>query len=187
MDEWAHGVLAVTLDGRLLHSNQAARNELARRGLAAAPARMHHCLGGEDAHCLQEALQKAGAGKRSLVSLALGQGAPLPIAVLPLKPQGGTRLAALVFSRACVCEPLMLCFFARSHRLTRTEELVLGILCQGYTAPEAARQLDVAVSTIRSHVRSLCAKTRANGVRDLVNRVARLPPVAPALRQEAMH
>jgi len=35
------------------------------------------------------------------------------------------------------------------------------------------------VSTIRSHVRSLCAKTGSSGVRELVNRVAVLPPVAP--------
>ena len=65
--------------------------------------------------------------------------------------------------------------------LTATEEQVLGILCQGYSAPQAARQLKVAVSTVRSHVRSLCAKTRSNGVRELVSRVAVLPPVAPRI------
>jgi hypothetical protein len=36
-------------------------------------------------------------------------------------------------------------------------------------------------------VRSLCAKTRSSGVRELVNRVAVLPPVAPTLRHEVMH
>ena len=60
-------------------------------------------------------------------------------------------------------------------------ELVLGFLCQGHSAPEIARHMQVAVSTIRSHVRSLCAKTRSSGVRDLVNRVAVLPPVAVVL------
>ena len=81
----------------------------------------------------------------------------------------------------------MLCFFARSHSLTAAEENVLGILCQGYSAPQTARQLKVAVSTVRSHVRSLCAKTRSSGVRDLVSRVAMLPPVAPTLMTESMH
>jgi len=33
---------------------------------------------------------------------------------------------------------------------------------------------------VRSHVRSLCAKTASSGVRELVNRVAILPPVAPS-------
>ena len=70
---------------------------------------------------------------------------------------------------------------------TATEETVLGILCQGYSTPEIAAQMKVAVSTIRSHVRSLCAKTRSNGVRELVNRVAVLPPVAPAPASGRIH
>lgn len=41
-------------------------------------------------------------------------------------------------------------------------------------------QMKVAVSTVRSHVRSLCAKTSTRGVRQLVNLVAALPPLAPA-------
>jgi DNA-binding CsgD family transcriptional regulator len=94
---------------------------------------------------------------------------------------------ALLFSRPSVCESLMLCFFARSHSLTGAEETVLRILCQGYSAPEVARQLEVAVSTVRSHVRSLCAKTRSSGVRELVSRVAMLPPVAPAVRSDSVH
>jgi DNA-binding CsgD family transcriptional regulator len=64
---------------------------------------------------------------------------------------------------------------------------VLGILCQGYSAPEIAVQMNVAVSTVRSHVRSLCAKTRSSGVRELINRVAVLPPVAPSVMHEQMH
>jgi hypothetical protein len=36
-------------------------------------------------------------------------------------------------------------------------------------------------------VRSLCAKTYSSGVRQLINRVATLPPVAPALRYEQVH
>ena len=81
----------------------------------------------------------------------------------------------------------MISFFARSHGLTATEEHVLGILCEGFSAPQIARQLKVAVSTVRSHVRSLCTKTRSKGVRELVSRVAVLPPVAPAFWQERMH
>jgi DNA-binding CsgD family transcriptional regulator len=43
------------------------------------------------------------------------------------------------------------------------------------------------VSTIRSHVRSICAKTRASGVREIVRRVAVLPPVVPAFPHHAVH
>jgi DNA-binding CsgD family transcriptional regulator len=187
MDELAHGVLIVNLEGRLLHANQAARQELSRRRAPLPGVRLMQALRPDDARPLQDALARVADGKRSLVNVALGEGPPLTIAVLPLKGDTGPRRAALVFARASVCESLMLCFFARSHGLTNTEEHVLGILCQGFSAPEVAQQMKVAVSTVRSHVRSLCAKTRSSGVRELVKRVALLPPVAPSLWQEPVH
>lgn len=189
MDELAHGVLVLSLEGRLLHANQAARHELARRRVLGSGPRLLSALAGHDARALQDALAKVAEGKRSLLTLFVGDGPALSVAVLPLKDQelGRPSKAALVFARASVCEALMLCFFARSHGLTNTEEHVLGILCQGYSAPEIASQMKVAVSTVRSHVRSLCAKTRSSGVRELVKRVAVLPPVAPALWKEPLH
>src|SRR5207247_2416741 len=108
---------------------------------------------------------KAENGLRSLIALRSPSGRS-SIAVVPLRArQPRPPAIALIFSRACVCDALMLCFFARSHGLTPAEEQVLAILCQGYSAPEIAAQLHVAVSTVRSHVRSLCAKTHSNGVR----------------------
>ena len=54
-------------------------------------------------------------------------------------------------------------------------------------AEEIAEQLDVAVSTVRSHVRSMCAKTHSNGVRALVGQVAVLPPIGAAHLQDPLH
>lgn len=189
MDELAHGVVLATAEGRLLHANHAARHELARhRALFTRDGVLQPCAP-ESARTLLDALARAVEGKRSLIELAAVDGPGLTLAVLPLKAEvrGGAPRAALLFARASVCESLMLCFFARSHGLTATEEHVLGILCQGFSAPQIARQLNVAVSTVRSHVRSLCAKTRCSGVRELVNRVAVLPPVAPPFLHEPMH
>ena len=189
MDELAHGVLVTTVEGRLLHANQAALHELGRRRVLGVHDALLQACTPDSTRTLQEALGKVAEGKRSLIELAAQQGPGLTLAVLPLKTDmpGGPPKAALLFARASVCESLMLCFFARSHGLTATEEQVLGILCQGFSAPEVAAQLKVAVSTIRSHVRSLCAKTRSSGVRELVSRIAVLPPVAPALWREPMH
>lgn len=188
MDELAYGVLVTSLDNQVLHANQAARNELARRRVLGIRDQLLYGCSAEDGKALQEALTKVGQHKRSMLTLSAADGFALTMAVLPLKVEGqaGVR-AAFMFSRASVCESLMLCFFARAHSLTATEELVLGILCQGHSAPQAAKKLGVAVSTVRSHVRSLCAKTRSSGVRELVNRVAVLPPVAPTLMREVMH
>lgn len=189
MDELAYGVVIASAQGQLLHANQAARSELGRRRALLAEQellRPHHP---QDAKLLADALAKAADGKRSLIALQADSGVPLSIVLVPLRADtaGGTPQVGLLFARASVCDPLMLCFFARSHGLTPTEEHVLGILCHGYSAPEVAEQMQVAVSTVRSHVRSLCAKTRSSGVRELVNRLAVLPPVAPALWREPIH
>lgn len=189
MDDFAHGVVLATGEGRLLHANQAARQELMRASAI--------CLwqGGLVQACrpefdreLQCAMGRAAAGRRSLVHLQALEGPGISVAVLPVRPvTGEAQRCALVFSRADVCDPLMLGFFARRHGITPAEQQVLAILCEGYSAPQAAARLKVAVSTVRSHVRSLCAKTRTNGVRELVRRVAVLPPVATAVPQPALH
>jgi DNA-binding CsgD family transcriptional regulator len=189
LDELAYGVAVASASGELLHANNAARHELgAERALWVQQGRLQAQPGG-DFRILMDALSRAAGGKRSLLTLSAKRGTPLTLAAVPVGRGQGAQAAqaALLFARPSVCESLMLCFFARSHALTSAEETVLGILCQGYSAPQAARQLKVAVSTVRSHVRSLCAKTRSSGVRDLVSRVAMLPPVAPTLMTGPMH
>ena len=189
MDELAHAVLVTTVEGRLLHANLAARHELGRARVLELRHQALHASTPAGSRVLHAALAKVAQGKRSLIGLPPAEGSVVTVAVLPLKGEERGRLpnAALLFARESVCEALMLCFFARSHALTATEEHVLGILCQGFSAPQVAAQMDLAVSTIRSHVRSLCAKTRSSGVRQLVNRVAVLPPVAPPFWSQATH
>lgn len=189
MDELAHGVLVTTLQGRLLHANQLAHRELARKRVLDVHQGVVRACAPADARILHEALARAGEGKRGLIGLHAAEGVLVCLAVVPLIAQepGKPPKAALLFARTSVCEEPMLGFFARRHALTATEEHVLRILCQGFSTPQIAARMDVAVSTVRSHVRSLCAKTRSNGVRELVNRVAVLPPVAPAFRYPAVH
>jgi len=189
MDELAYGIVVTNLHGQVLHANEAARHEL-HRGKALVVTGGQVRAPNADGHVmLVNAMVLAAAGKRSLIALPGDGGPALSLAVLPLRNSPGvapTRMA-LLFSRASVCDSLMLCFFARSHGLTSTEEHVLGLLCQGFTARETAAQMKVAISTVRSHVRGLCVKTRSAGVRELLTRVAMLPPVAPAIRHEQVH
>lgn len=188
MDELAYGVLIATAKGQLLHANLAARHELARRKLLGVQDGQLHAADPVQAKLLVQALAKAESGRRSLVALRHA-GNRLSVAIVPLRAERPHQLppVALIFSRPAVCDAVMLCFFARAHGLTPSEEQVLAILCQGYSAPEIAQQLDVAVSTVRSHVRSMCAKTHSNGVRALVNQIAVLPPIGAAYLQDPLH
>ncbi|MES2243473.1 MAG: helix-turn-helix transcriptional regulator [Pseudomonadota bacterium] len=180
VDVLGHGVIVVGEHGQIIHANRAARTELNRHRVLNRVGGEVHAMTPADCKTLQNALGKAVAGKRSLINVS-GAGLTLTLAVVPLKPDADAWDAriALLFARAEVCESGMFGFFARSYGLTQTEEQVLAILCRGLSTPEIAVQLKVAVSTVRSHVRSLCAKTGSSGVRELVNRVAVLPPVAP--------
>jgi len=188
VDELAHGMVVATAEGRVLHANQAARQELARRQVLSLEGGRVCVADAEERRLLHDALAKAAGGLRSLVTLRGCTEFGMSVAVVPLRTDGTLPpVVALMFSRASVCDALMLCFFARSHRLTPMEEQVLAILCQGYSAPEIAAQLKVAVSTVRSHVRSMCAKTQSSGVRVLVKRLAVLPPLRPSRLHEAVH
>jgi len=181
VDELAHGVLVVSAQGKLLHVNHAARRELDRAMVLGAERGELKVLMPADAKAFQTALGKAIAGKRGLIRLA-GEGADFTLALVPLQRQMGVPCdrIALVLSRVGVSESGVFGAFARNHGLTHTEEQVLVLLCRCLSTPEIAVQMKVAVSTVRSHVRSLCAKTASSGVRELVNRVAILPPIAPS-------
>jgi DNA-binding CsgD family transcriptional regulator len=186
MDELVHGVLLASVRGDVLHANQAAREELASREVLAVHEGRLQTADARQARVLLDALAKAQDGRRSLIDLPATTRASLSIAVVPLRAEH-ERPVALFLSRASVCDTLMLCFFARTHGLTHSEEQVLAILCQGCTAPEIARKLHVAVSTVRSHVRSLCAKTQCNSVRALVRQIAVLPPLGACRLHDALH
>lgn len=179
VDEWAHGVLVVTPRGWILHANPAARSELHGGAVLNSSHGELKARAPADKKLLALALDKAASGQRSLIRLAEA-GVNFTVALVPLNRQteAPCERIALFFSRAEVCDSSLFAAFARSQRLTRTEERVLAHLCRCLSTPEIAVQMKVAVSTVRSHVRSLCVKTGTRGVRELINRVAVLPPLA---------
>ena len=186
-DEISHGMLVISPQGRVLHSNRAARDEMTRNGVLFVRQDELQTLSPMDGKLLHTALIKASGGIRSLVKLS-GSGITLMLSAIPLKHRPGSTCEriALFFERAAICDSGMFVFFARSHNLTRTEEQVLNLLCRSMSTPDIALELDVAVSTVRSHVRSLCIKTGARGAREVINRIATLPPVGATPRLE-MH
>ena len=173
-DEISHGVLVVSPNGSVIRSNRAAKQDMASNGVLNIQQGELLALSPLDAKLLDAALVKASAGIRSLVKLS-GSGVTMMLSAIPLQARLGEvcQKIALFFERSAICDSGMFVFFARSHKLTRTEEQVLTYLCRGISTPDIAVDLKVAVSTVRS----LCFKTGAKGSRELVNRIAMLPPV----------
>ena len=185
LDELAYGCLLISFNGSLLEANLVGKDELAKR----VPLRLEdgfvRAYFRRDAALLHQSLRAAEAGRKTLLTLGAGNEPSLSIAVIP-SCADGEGWAALVLSRASVCDPLMLCLFARNHHITGTEEKVLALLSQGRSAPEIAAEMGVAVSTIRTHIQSACAKANRKGIRNLLAQLATLPPLRAATIRRAV-
>lgn len=188
LDEIDYGMVLLLDEHQVVHLNHVARAELDEQHplqLLGDQLRARHP---SEVAVLREALAAAmHRGLRRLLTL----GAPqrrVEMAVVPLAEgsDDGRRAAALVFGKRRVCEELSVQWFARSHGLTAAETQVLKGLCDGRPPNEIAHSLGVAISTVRTQIGSLRAKTGAESIRHLVQRVAVLPPLVSALgRQRA--
>lgn len=181
LDELDYGMAIVDRQGRLLLANHSARRMfdrpdglcLLQQGrLVARQAAREEPL----ARAIQSAVLQ---GRRGMVAVGDEQ-RPQTVAVVPLgdMPVQGVLL---VFGKAQMCEPLSVDHYARVHGLTHAEGMVLAALCDGDTPAEVAERFGVAVSTVRSQISAIRQKTRCNSIRELVRRVAVLPPIVPAL------
>ena len=186
LDQIDYGLLLVAANGRVLHANRAARNVFAtphplinKGGLLAArdPA---------DMAAIRKALEAAAQrGLRGLVPLGDGS-ACSSVAFVPLGDFGGGDATAVlvVIGRRSLCESLSAQWYARCHGLPRPETQILDRLCVGAAAQEIARLQGVAISTIRSQIGSIRAKTGAASIRDLVNQVSVMPPLVGVLGRQ---
>lgn len=187
LDELDHGIAIVDGDGRVLHLNHVAQAELDGEHPLRLVAGELRARDGRDALSLREALQGAKRGLRRMFAVG-GDTARMVLAVVPLEVGGsgsGSRDgAALVnFSKRRMCEELSVEGFARCHGLTMAETQVLKGLCAGVTPQQVADEQGVKLSTVRTQISSLRAKTGASSIRALVKQVAQLPPMVGALRR----
>jgi DNA-binding CsgD family transcriptional regulator len=184
LDELDYGLLLLGGDARVLRANHAARTELAgEHPLCMADGR----IGARDpaaAPLLADAI--AGAARRGLRRLLVldDEAGRVNVSVVPLPAPADERRRAvlLVLGKRRVCETLSVQWFARSHGLTLAETQVLEALCGGDGPAQIASRHGVALSTVRTQIGSVRAKTGAASIRALVGQVAVLPPLVGALR-----
>ncbi len=190
LDEIDYGMLLVTGDGQVLYLNHTARLELDSDHPLQLAGQSLRAQRPQDVAPLYDALASAQRGLRRL--LTLGEGANRSsVSVVPLPPGQGQRLddqapaTLLVLGKREVCASLSVQGYARSLNLTPAETRVLERLCAGVRPNTIALEQAVAVSTIRTQIGSIRAKTGATSISELVRQVAVLPPVVGALRGTA--
>ncbi len=177
----AQPFMTVSASCQLYHANPQAQQELQKSRCLSLQGQHIQATFAPDQGTLVTAIERAIRGKRSMVRLRV-----LPklddnftpqfevlLLVTPL--HGHSDLVVLQLERTTLCDPSLLCLLARSYRLTSAEERVLALLCDGQEVAEIAQTLEVATSTIRSHVVSLRNKTSVSSIRQLIQRIALLP------------
>lgn len=187
LDQIDYGILLLDADGRVMHANAAARAAMDARHPLDLRADELVARRPEDAGPLRRALEAAGRrGLRTLLSLgAADQGVCAAVIPLSEPAPGAAGVTLVVIGRAPATEGLSAQWYARDRGLTSAEFRVLSLLCTGTAPSEIARRQGVAMSTVRSQIGSLRAKTGSRNIGELVRRVMTLPPLASRLSQPA--
>ncbi len=152
-----------------------------------------------DNETFRRTLDRARAGLRGF--LCLGEGTlTSSVAVLPLIGQRSAveksgfgllgsavppTYALLVFAKQQLCDESTMALFARERGLTGAESQVLAQVCKGLRPAQIARNHGVRISTVRTQLRSIRMKTCCETIRDLVQKVSVLPPMARQLSGQA--
>lgn len=184
LDEVDYGIVVLDGNAQVQHVNHTARAELDDEHPLQLLGSTLRARRPSDAIRLQLALDDAlRRGLRKLLTIGEGP-AQIGVSVAPLGTGGEDRpgAAILVIGKRRVSGVLAVEAFARIHRLTPGETRVLLALCDGVRPAVAAAQHGVALSTVRSQIGSIRAKTGAASIRDLIHKVCALPPLMSTLR-----
>jgi DNA-binding CsgD family transcriptional regulator len=183
LDEIDYGLLLVTAAGALRYANQLGLQELTNGGPLLLEHGRLHTRAPLDQVPLHAALADAARGKRRLFTVG-HNGGSVSVAAVPMPADDDAReaMVLLVFGKRSSAETLTVDFYARSHGLTGAELNVLKRICAGMKPKEIAREHGIAISTVRSHICSIRIKTQTDSIRELLNRVAVLPPITPAMK-----
>lgn len=184
LDELDYGLVLLADGGRIVHVNHAARAELdADHPLQRVGSRLQ-ARHPSDAASLHEALR--GAATRGLRKLlTFGEGARrASVSVVPLVgPMADCAATLVILNKRQACESLSVAAYAKGHDLTPAETRILVALCKGEGPAKIAKEVGVAISTVRTQIGSIRTKTGAESIRALLQQVSLLPPLRGVLRQ----
>lgn len=183
LDEIDYGLLLVACDGTLRYANQLGLKEVLDNGVLQLGQGRVQARSTNEQAALLAALADTRRGLRKLVP-AMHEGTQVCVSVVPVGhgEDGGEPLALIVFGKRQSGESLSVDFYARTHGLTGAELNVLKAMWAGLKPKEIARRQGVAISTVRSHICSIRVKTQTGSIRELLGRVAVLPPITPAVK-----
>lgn len=185
LDEIDYGLLLVDARGALAYANELGLREVLGGGALRLWQGQVQTRSSVDQSAFNAAVAGAMRGLRRMLTLC-HEGASVSVAVTPMQAGGDDAfepMALLLFGKRQGNATLSVDFYARSHGLTTAEHNVLKQMTQGHKPLDIARGQGVAISTVRSHIKNIRLKTHTGSIRELLNRVAVLPPISLAMKQ----
>jgi DNA-binding CsgD family transcriptional regulator len=179
LDELEFPFILLDKQGLVLYVNDSARREVlsSTRLLEVGNDRLvFHTA--RDADQVRHALAAAAKGSRLLLILGKSED-KLTAAFVPFDRGDEEGQVLMIFGNRQTYDPLSLKCYARQHALTPSETNVLSALLQSQRPSEIAANNGVSISTVRSQIGSIRTKTGAPSIRELISRVASLPPLMP--------
>ncbi len=190
LDEVDYGMLLVARDGTVLHANQVAVQALEEGVILSTLFRDGRAVLRDQGGLLKAIESAALRGLRKLLVLG-GESsrrsvvAVVPLGRLPIADDAGAVL--VVLGKRCVCDPLTVQCYALAHGLTGAETRVLARLCEGVRPPAIAERQGVALTTVRTQINAIRAKTHTASIAALIHSVTTLPPLMATTGRPAMN
>jgi len=175
LDEVGFGLIAVQPGGEILFANRAAAR--ACRDPQSPITIDSGCLSlprSEDRERTLKALAAACNGRRSMLDLGCREHRSC-IALVPVLTAQLQPTVLLILGRVGASDALALQLFSKLHQLTPAECNVLIALSEGARPTQIACSNRVALSTVRTQVRSIRIKTGTRSLSELLQLIARLP------------
>jgi DNA-binding CsgD family transcriptional regulator len=178
LNDVGFGVLILDRELNVRFSNDAGRQAIAYAGLDVILQISDGCPQSSDARQFQSIARLAASGLRKLTIMGRDP-RRIAIAMSPMSlggPFDGMGVLVTI-ERKSVCESISLWGYGKVMGLTEGELKVLDQLTSGQEPKVAAAELNISVTTVRSHIRSMISKTESNSLRHLLMKVSRLPPI----------
>lgn len=177
LESVAYGIIICDRNRKVIIANQAAITMMEDCGESVSIHSMIPRSMSGSGERLYRALVQGSEGWRRMVTLDAKDGSTRSVSISPLELDNGERGMLVTTERVAVCTTATLVTYADLYLLTAAETRVLLSIAKGISPQEAADELFIAVTTVRSHIKSILHKTKADCIRSLLVRMAKLPPV----------
>jgi DNA-binding CsgD family transcriptional regulator len=183
LDQVGCGICVVDESMQLVYSNFRAREMRFARWFTDS-GRLEMKAGDTGALQMRAAIASALFGKASILQ-TFESGNCVVVALSPIDMEHHERAVLITSERVHLLQSATFQIYAKALRLTPKEIAVLVELTRGREPKVVAHDMNLSIETVRSHIKALLGKASAGSLRELLLRVATLPPIVATVDERS--